>query len=51
MAIKHIPNAINNIYDGLKVLREVQLLRHFNRLDKQGLFVTRLLDIRLIKSD
>ena len=46
MAIKHIPNSMGNVYEGLKVLREVQLLRHLNRLDTEGKFVTRLLDIR-----
>lgn len=47
VAIKLIKDVLRTDYETIKVLREIQILRHFTEMDPKGNFVTRVLDIYL----
>ena len=51
MAIKLIKDVLRNEYETIKVLREVQILRHFAEMDRASQFVTRLLGAELCEEE
>lgn len=51
VAIKLIKDVFSSEYDIMKVIREIQLLRHFREMDKECKFVSKLVDVELIEMD
>ena len=49
VAIKLLKDVFSSEYDVMKVIREIQLLRHFRQMDPEGKFVSKLIDIEMIE--